>query len=190
MSPYALAYPTFIIIAAGTLFGVFLRGAAHKFSDFSWFAYSVAEYRMLPTALAVPMAGLLLASEVAVTLGLVLPQTRTIAALGAAILLGIYGIAIAVNLLRGRDRIDCGCGGAGNGLSWFQVWRNAALAGFALVAAQSPSAVAIGPTDWIVALAAITAFCLVLVGAEKLAENWSYLTAADEIARQHEAEIH
>jgi hypothetical protein len=190
MGPDALAHPIFIIIAAGTLVGVFLRGAAHKFSDFSWFAYTVAEYRILPTALVPPVAGLLLASESAVTLGLVLPQTRTIAAFGGAVLLGIYGIAIALNLVRGRDRIDCGCGGAGNGLSWFQVLRNAALAGFALVAAQSPSAVVIGPVEWVVALAAITAFWLVLVGAEKLAANWSYLTAADESARQHEAEIH
>ena len=190
MGPDALAHPIFIIIATGTLVGVFLRGAAHKFSDFSWFAYAVAEYRILPSALAVPVAGLLLTSEIAVALGLVLSQTRPFAGFGAAVLLGIYGIAIAVNLLRGRDRIDCGCGGTGNGLSWFQVLRNAALAGFALVAAQSPSAAAIGPVEWIVALAAITAFWLVLIGAEKLAENWSYLTAANESARQHEAEIH
>ncbi len=186
MDPDALAHPIFIIAAAGTLVGIFLRGAAHKFFDFTWFVHTLAEYRILPGALSAPAAGFLLASEVAVTLGLVLPQTRTFAAFASAVLLGLYGIAVAVNLLRGRTRIDCGCGGTGSGLSWFHVLRNAILIGFALIAAQSPSSVAIGPLDWAAALAAIASFWLLLVGAEKLAENWSYLAAADESAHRHD----
>jgi hypothetical protein len=185
MDPDALAQPTFMVIAAGTLVGVFLRGAAHKLLDFNWFVHTLAEYRILPSALSTPAAGFLLVSEIAVTVGLVLSQTRTLAAFMSATLLGLYGIAIGVNLLRGRTRIECGCGGAGTGLSWLHVLRNAVLAGFALIAAQSPTSTDIGPVDWFVALAAITSIWLLLVGAEKLAENWSYLTAADEsVGRQ------
>jgi Methylamine utilisation protein MauE len=183
----ALAHPIFIITAAGTLIGIFLRGAAHKFLHFPWFVHTLAEYRILPSTLSAPAAGLLLASEVALTLGLGLPQTRAFAAFASAALVGLYGIAVAVNLLRGRTRIDCGCGDAGNGLSWFHVLRNAALIGFALVAAQSPSSADTGPLDWVVGLAAIASFWLLLAGGEKLAENWSYLAASS--ARRHEIEM-
>ena len=45
---FTLAHPIFIIVAAGTLVCVFLRGAAHKFFDFTWFSHILAEYRILP----------------------------------------------------------------------------------------------------------------------------------------------
>lgn len=189
MGPDALAHPIFIIVAAGLLVGVFLRGAAHKFLDSTWFAHTLAEYRILPDRLAVQAAGLLLAAEAAVALGLVLPWTRAVAAAGAAALLAIYGVAIAINLLRGRTRIDCGCGGAGQGLSWYLVLRNAVLIGFAFITAQSPTAVDVGLLGWAAALAAIASFWLLLIGAEKLAENWSYLVAADDSAHRHQIEM-
>ena len=105
-----LTHPLVIIVASGTLIGIFLRGAAHKFLDFAWFAHTLSEYRILPIGFAVPAAGFLLAAEVAITLGLVVPESRFYAAGAAAVLLVLYGTAIAVNLLRGRTRIDCGCG--------------------------------------------------------------------------------
>ncbi|MGO4844024.1 MauE/DoxX family redox-associated membrane protein, partial [Rhizobiaceae sp. 2RAB30] len=76
----------------------------------------------------------------------------------------LYGTAIAVNLLRGRTRIDCGCGGAGQGLSWFLVGRNTALLGLALIAAQQPAAGEMGAIGWVTALAAIVSFWLLLAG--------------------------
>lgn len=182
-----LAHPVVVIVATGTLVGIFLRGAWHKALDFTWFAHTLAEYRILPAGLAVPATGFLLAAEIAVTLGLVLPQSRFYAATGAALLLVLYGTAIAVNLLRGRTRIDCGCGGAGQGLSWFLVGRNAALFGLALIAAQQPAAGEIGAVGWITALAAIASFWLLLAGAEKLADNFSYLAAANDSAHRHDA---
>ncbi|BCH30143.1 hypothetical protein MesoLjLc_20730 [Mesorhizobium sp. L-8-10] len=183
----ALAHPIVVIVASGTLVGVFLRGAAHKFLDFTWFAHTLAEYRILPVGLAVPAAGFLLAAEVAITLGLVLPETRFYAAAGAACLLVLYGAAIAVNLLRGRTRIDCGCGGAGQGLSWFLVGRNLALVGLALIAGQQPGAGDIGAVGWFATLATIASFWLLLAGAEKLADNLSYLAAADDGAHRRDA---
>ncbi|MGO4842327.1 MauE/DoxX family redox-associated membrane protein, partial [Rhizobiaceae sp. 2RAB30] len=86
-----LTHPLVIIVASGTLVGIFLRGAWHKFFDFTWFAHTLSEYRILPAGFAVPAAGFLLAAEVAVTLGLVVPESRFYAAAGAAVLLVLYG---------------------------------------------------------------------------------------------------
>ena len=182
---FTLAHPIFIIVAAGTLVCVFLRGAAHKFFDFTWFSHILAEYRILPASVAVPAAGLLMGLELAVSLGLVVPQTRTVAALAAAGLLLLYATAMAANLLRGRSRIDCGCGGAGQGISWFLVGRNVALTGLALIAAQSSAVVDFGAFGWLVAAAAIVSFWLLIIGIEKLAENLSYLAAADDSVHEH-----
>jgi uncharacterized membrane protein len=186
-----LAHPIAIIVAAGTLLCVFLRGVMHKIFDFAWFAHALAEYRILPRSIATPVAIVLTVAEAVVALGLLIPQIRMIAATGAAVLLAIYAASIAVNLVRGRSSIDCGCGGAGQGLSWFLVLRNAVLVGFALVAAQSPIAAGIGPSGWIAALAAIASFWLLIVVTEKLAENLSYLAAADATHDHlHHAETH
>ena len=98
---FTLAHPIFIIVAAGTLVCVFLRGAAHKFFDFTWFSHILAEYRILPGTIAVPSAVLLTAIEVAVAFGLVVPQTRPVAAFAAAVLLLIYAAAMAANAFAG-----------------------------------------------------------------------------------------
>lgn len=186
-----LAHPMAIIVATGILLCVFLRGVMHKIIDFSWFAHALAEYRILPRTVATSAAIVLTAAETVVAFGLVVPQTRMIAAIGAALLLAIYAASIAVNLLRGRTGIDCGCGGAGQGLSWFLVLRNAVLVGFALVAAQSPIPADVGPSGWITALAAIASFWLLIVVTEKLAENLSYLAAADAVhEHRHGAGTH
>ena len=65
-------------------------------------------------------------AEALVIVGLIVPATRPAAAMLAFALLAIYGVAIAINLVRGNRRIDCGCGGAGQGLSWFLVGRKCA----------------------------------------------------------------
>jgi hypothetical protein len=61
----------------------------------------------------------------------------------AIVLLLLFAWAMAVNLRRGRDHIDCGCGGGSprQTLSWALVWRNLGLAGLASAAALSSSAV-------------------------------------------------
>jgi hypothetical protein len=187
---FTLADPILIVAAAGILACVFARGAVHKLSDFDWFSYTLAEYRILPAALTKPAAGLLAVLEPAVALGLVFPQTRFPAALAAAFLLAVYAAAIAVNLMRGRSRVECGCGGSGQGLSWFLVARNAALVGFALVAAQTPAGGEIGLPGWITAAAAIGSIWLLLAASEKLGENWSWLAAADENAAREHMETH
>jgi hypothetical protein len=185
--PTMISHPILIVVSSGLLVCVFLRGASHKLLDFGWFVHTLAEYRLLPAALAPAAAGVLALAETAVAIGLVAPQSRGAAAMAGCVLLLVYGGAVAVNLLRGRSRIECGCGGAGEGLSWVLVARNAVLAGLALIASQAPLQAAFGPFEWMTGAAAIASMWLLLVSIEKLAANLSWLTAADTARDQHPA---
>ncbi|WP_278043194.1 MauE/DoxX family redox-associated membrane protein [Paenibacillus elgii] len=59
-------------------------------------------------------------------ISLLLGIYSSLAALIGSGLLLMYSIALAINLLRGRKELSCGCGGlAGNhSISWMLVWRN------------------------------------------------------------------
>ena len=98
------------------------------------------DYEILPQNLVAPASLILVLAEIAIVAGLVIPATRPAAAIGAIFLLALYGFAIALNLRRGRYTIDCGCGGSGQGLSWFLVARNAVLAAIAVMALAAPVA--------------------------------------------------
>jgi hypothetical protein len=177
-------HPVFVIVAAGTLVCVFARAVVHKVSDFSWFAHTLTGYKLLPEALTQPVAVTLVALEALVIIGLTIPSLRVFAALLALALLILYATAIALNLLRGNMRIDCGCGGAGQGLSWFLVLRNAVLGAIALVAAATPLAATLDILAWISVVTGIASLMLAEAGADQLNENWSWLSAADEQSHQ------
>jgi hypothetical protein len=97
----------------------------------------------------VPAAAGFVVGELALALGLWLPALRATCALGAAALLSLYGIAIAINLTRGRRDIDCGCGGplGRQTLSEALVLRNALLAVAAVAAALPVAPRALGWLD-------------------------------------------
>ncbi len=167
--------PLAIAIAAAVLVLVFVRGLWHKLAEHAMFRVTVAEYGLLPER-SVPAAAVALAiAEAAIVVGLVLPATRPAAALGAALLLALYGAAIAVNLRRGQVTIDCGCGGPGHGLSWLLVARNAALVAVAGLAATTPSGREMGAVDaGVLAFAVITVWLLV-AALEQAASNAAYV---------------
>ncbi|WP_085314477.1 MauE/DoxX family redox-associated membrane protein [Derxia lacustris] len=123
---------------AGTVFLLllFTRAAWHKTLEFDRFAGYVADYRVLPVALARPAAALAAGAEALTVGALVVPGTSAAGAAAAAALLLGYGLAMGVNVARGRRHIDCGCGGARQAVSWWLVMRNAALAGLGAVLAQ------------------------------------------------------
>jgi hypothetical protein len=127
-------------IAVGTIVGalalVMLAAAWHKFSEPEVFAGSVSAYELLPRWLVVPVARLLPWVETGLAIGVLLPVTRPAALLALTGLLLGYAAAMAVNLLRGRRDIDCGCGGATQPLSWALVARNLLLCAAALVATR------------------------------------------------------
>lgn len=92
------------------LAALFATAAWHKASDLPRFRSTLLAYRLLPTSFGRATAGLIPGVELAVAVGLLLPAYRGAAYTGAA-LLTTYTAAIAVNLLRGRRDIDCGCFG-------------------------------------------------------------------------------
>ena len=113
---------------------LFVAAAGHKLRDPGRFRATLADYRLLPTALVRAGAVLLTGAELVVAVVLAVPTLRAPGALAAALLLAVYGAAIAVNLARGRRHIECGCAGpAGRRpLDGWLVVRNGVLVGVAL----------------------------------------------------------
>jgi len=163
--------PLVILIACGVLIAVFVRAIWHKLSDFDVFRASFADYEILPQNLIASAALILLLAEAAIVAGLVIPLTRPAAAIAAILLLVLYGGAIAVNLRRGRYMIDCGCGGPGQGLSWFLVARNAILALIAVMAAAAPAARGISFSDAPVLGMSVVTVWLLILATEQVAAN-------------------
>jgi len=109
---------------------VFLTAAVGKMRHWLAFQGVLANYRLLPDALVAPIAYLLPPVEALLALALVTGEHATWAAAGAAALLCLFAVAMAVNLTRGRRAIDCGCfqGALRQNLRWVWVWRNVGLA--------------------------------------------------------------
>jgi uncharacterized membrane protein len=111
------------------LTALWCASGVHKLRDPRRFADAVAAYTMVPPWAVALVAGALPLIEIAVAIGLVVPVTREAAALLSTLLLGLYGLAIAINLRRGRRELDCGCLGFGrrSSISTRLLWRNGAL---------------------------------------------------------------
>jgi hypothetical protein len=137
--------------AAAFIALVFVRAAWHKLNDFAAFTGFVADYELLPPPLVRPASAALTATEMAVPVAMLVPGGQPVGAVLAAGLLGLYAAAMGVNILRGRTRIECGCGGAPSLLSPLLLVRNAVLAGIAAV----PLAVGGGPLSFGDAAAAV-----------------------------------
>ena len=135
MSTYFSLDPVLGHTAAASLAGVLLLGAAAKLRDLQEFEAVLDDYRLLPSFLLSPMSRLLPLLELAAGALLLSLLTRNAGALASIGLLALVTAAVAVNLARGRTRIDCGCGGGNHlPLSGGIVARNAVLMLLALVA--------------------------------------------------------
>ena len=99
----------------------------------------IANYRLLPDALVAPVAAVLPWGELALGLAL-LAGGPAFAVVPALALLGVFAVAMAVNVARGRRSIDCGCGRSQlrQTLGWPLVARNVVL--MVLVALRLPAA--------------------------------------------------
>lgn len=142
---------------------LFATAAISKLTAIEEFHGVVRNFRLLPDGLARPVALALPVAELAVAAGLMVTALAAPAAVVAALLLAGFGLAIAINVARGRRQIDCGCfrDGMKQRISWLMVARNAGLAGLALlIAALLPAARAGGALDLLVGLMAGTLFML------------------------------
>jgi hypothetical protein len=88
----------------------------------------IANYRLLPAALVVPAATLLPWAEVLLGAALIVGIRPLPVLLGIG-LLAVFAAAMAINLMRGRAHISCGCGRPelSQSLSWALVARNLLL---------------------------------------------------------------
>lgn len=170
---------------------IFVLGAIHKYRLGAAFSGIVAAYRLLPAALVAAFAFALPLLELASAALLLWPRSAY-AVLPAALLLTVMSGAVAINLLRGRSWIDCGCGtgraeqlgnsrgdGDGEGLSWALVGRNAVLLALLLAAARPIPPALLGPVGAALALAAAATVSGFFYAATALAGNhrrWRLLT--------------
>jgi len=165
--------PLPVLVARGALALLFAFAARHKLRDIDAFRRALEGYELLPSLWAVPAGALLIAGELGIAVGLCLPRVAPAASVAAALLLGLYGWAIAINLRRGRRDLDCGCGGPARRqtISAWLVWRNGLLAVVALAAALPPSSRALTWLDGGTLLAAVGALALLYAAADGLLAN-------------------
>ena len=119
-----------IAIAVRVMVGlVFLTAAVGKMRHWTVFCGVVANYRLLPRRLELPVAYGLPPLEALLGSALLLGMATVWAASGAASMLLIFAVAMGINLRRGRRQIDCGCfqGELKQPLSWTLVIRNTVL---------------------------------------------------------------
>jgi uncharacterized membrane protein len=153
--------PVLIDFCALLLALVFASAAWGKFVAWTEFEGVVGNYRLLPRVLVVPVAKVLPPIEVVLAIGVLVPATRAPSAALLAVLLAVFGAAIAINVARGRVDIDCGCFRAAHkqNLSWWLVLRNALLVLAALACTLEPVARDTGWAESAVSvLAALTVF--------------------------------
>lgn len=125
-----------------------LAASHHKLCDLEGFAAAVANYRLLRDRWTRAAAAALAVGELAVAIALLVPGLARGAAIAAVALLALYTGAIAINLIRGRREIDCGCAGprARRPLSGGLLARNTVLM---LAAAACALPVAGRPLVWL-----------------------------------------
>jgi hypothetical protein len=119
--------PASVLVLA--LAALWIASGVHKLRDPGAFTAALAAYALLPQRAVDIAARALPLIEITVALGLLLRVSREAAALASTLLLGLYALAIAINLRRGRRELDCGCLGFGrrSTISMTLLWRNAVL---------------------------------------------------------------
>jgi hypothetical protein len=91
---------------------LFVGAALHKVRDVAGFRAALAAYDLLPRAVLRAATVAVIAVEVVIGAGLLVPAVAGSAPLLGMGLLALYAVAIAINLRRGHE-IRCGCGGLG-----------------------------------------------------------------------------
>lgn len=122
-------------LCAGGIGALFLVAGVAKLRAHDAFLSTLASYRLLPEGLYESTAWALAITETGVALLLFSGVGAFVGSLVAAALLVVFACAMAVNVLRGRTDLSCGCtpGVAGDKLSWGVVLRTVLCAVCALV---------------------------------------------------------
>jgi hypothetical protein len=153
-----------------------LLAAVHKLTALPKFRATLTAYEIMPGALIAPASILVPIVEALLGAAWLLNVEATFVAMTTAALLASYLSAIAVNLLRGRIHIDCGCtmgasAGKDQQLSWGLVARNSVLILAALTATVPTTERAIGFVDYVTLVAGLLAIVLLYGAANQLLNN-------------------
>lgn len=152
---------------------LFAAAALHKLRDLHAFRVALGDYQLVPWPLTGLVAPGLVLAESATTGLLLSPWARPWGFSAAALLLALYTAAMAVNLLRGRRDIDCGCFGPalrlelGPGL----LARNAVLIAGALAGLLPASPRALGAQDALPIAGAVGFLAAAYAAASRLLAN-------------------
>jgi hypothetical protein len=120
-----------VSVAGRTCAGlVFVLAATQKAMHWRILPGVISNYRLLPRWMNWPVAALLPPLEMVLGIALLSAQLKPWPELAAIALLLLFAAAMAINVGRGRDQIDCGCGESflRQSLSWGLVARNGVLA--------------------------------------------------------------
>lgn len=167
-----LADPVVTRAVGAMLSIVLLVGAWQKLRDPVVFAGAVENYRLLPAVLVSPVARLLPLVEGAAGVLLLFPDTCFLGGMLTLGLLATVTLAVAINLLRGHTRIDCGCGGlSGQPLSWGLVVRNAVLMALVGLAVQEGASRPLVWADYFTVGGAVLALVGLYVSINQLMTN-------------------
>lgn len=167
----ALFDPVIVHAATAAAAIVLIAGAIDKLRDLELFRYAVENYRLLGSKAAAVFAPLFAGAELIAGIGLVPDATRPFAMwLALAVMLAATG-GVAINLLRGLDRIECGCGTGGQRISWGLVGRNVGLCGAIALAAADELPRQLGLLDYFSVAGAILALLALYASANQLLAN-------------------
>lgn len=155
---------------------LFLLAAVHKLSEIQRFRATLTAYEIVPSALIAPLSLLVPAVEALLGTGWLFGIQTAAVALASTLVLAGYTSAIAINLLRGRIHIDCGCSmgtsaGRDQQLSWGLVVRNLSLGAAALTVMVPATARVIGWVDYITLIAALLAIVMLYGATNQLLSN-------------------
>jgi hypothetical protein len=161
-------------IATGLICLVLARALLHKLIAHTDFQTTLAEYRILPVAWSTAAAHVLLLLEAAALVAIITPAHRQEGAVLAGGLFAVYSGAIAINLARGRDRLDCGCGGVERQLSWFLIARNVFLIAGCVCIVTGDMPAMLGLAECAAAAALVSLLWLLLALFDRILGNRSH----------------
>jgi len=165
-----------------------LAAAAHKLRDFPSFVAAVDRYAIVGSGRSRVAAAVLVALEIGVGGSLVLGGASPLPAMAVAALFGVYTLAIAINLWRGRHDVACGCGGPVDGvpIGPSLVVRNLVLMAAAVVAAVPATARTMTGLDAVTVLGLLVTCSIAYATVETALANGAklrHLTARREAVR-------
>ena len=147
-----------------------LASGLHKARDWERIHGVITAYQVVPVVLERTMLWLVIGVEIATGAGLALGVKSRIPSFGAAIVFAAYFAVIALNLLRGRRGVDCGCSFSRRTtpLSGLHLVRGALLLMLAVVGASVELKTTIGWPNALQIAAAVVCLALIYLSADTL----------------------